>query len=388
MLVHSITFGLFSVDEWRDRISAVIDQQVNGYSITPEQKKQMRAAVEKELHGLIAKTVAGIDKPQKSFMGKVKKMAFHVLADSDSLQATVRPFALTIVNKVSSPGSQARLKNIAASKLGQLEAQTYDNTSEDNDKVTKYMYQKYHVSSPEEFDNGIHTRVVLLAKLTVDYAIGMLACVLAALVLWWVLRSRIQLQNTLFVMALLFAGVLLAVGLTTSIIDVDARMQSVDLLILGQKVSFQNQVLFFQSKSIWSIITTLLNEQKPEAATVGVLIFLFVVILPVVRLLAKGIHIAFIKTLGSNKFINYLAFESGKWDIADVMIVGILMTYIGLNGILKSQLGNLNIHNDVLNTSTVNYTSIQPGFFIFIGYVAFEMLLSYILRRITPKEVK
>jgi hypothetical protein len=64
------------------------------------------------------------------------------------------------------------------------------------------------------------------------------------------------------------------------------------------------------------------------------------------------------------------------------MVVGVAMTYIGLNGILKSQLSNLNINNEFLKTSTVNYTSLQPGFIIFVGYVVFEMVLTYRLNRI------
>ena len=72
--------------------------------------------------------------------------------------------------------------------------------------------------------------------------------------------------------------------------------------------------------------------------------------------------------------------------MSDVMVVGILMTYIGLNGILQSQLSNLNIKNDFLTTVTANNTSLQPGYFIFAGYVIFENILSYILKRIAPKE--
>ncbi len=379
-LANSITFGLFSVDQWRDRVSGVMDQQINGYSITPEQKKQMLLAVEKELHALVAKAVAGIDKPQKSLGGKLKKMAFHALIDSNSLQAQVKPFAKTIVQKVSSPQSQARLKDIASSKINQLENQTYDNTSEADAKVTKYVYQKYHVTDPATFKKAIHNRLGAIWAETIKNTFYMLACVLAALVLWWLMHKRGYLQTTLFVMSLLFAAVLLIVGLTSPVIEVDARIRSFDFMLLGEKVNFENQVLFFQSKSIWGIITTLLNQQKPDAIAVGILILLFIVLLPFIRLTAKGVHMF----AQNNKVINYLAFEASKWDMADVMIVGMLMTYIGLNGILKSELGNLNIHNDVLTTTTVNYTSLQPGYFIFAGYVVFELILSYILKRISP----
>lgn len=212
----------------------------------------------------------------------------------------------------------------------------------------------------------------------------MLVCVLSALAMWWFMRKRVQLQTALFIMSLLFAGVLLAVGLTSPVIEVDARIQSLNFVLLGGNVSFTNQVLFFQSKSIWGIITTLLSQQKPDAIAVGILILLFIVLLPFIRLMAKGLHM-FVK---NSRVINYLAFESGKLDMADVLIVGMLMTYIGLNSILKSQLTNLNIHSGSLVTKTVNFSSLQPGYFIFVAYVAFEVLLSYILRKIAPEFVK
>lgn len=381
---NSVTFGLFSVDQWRDKLSAVIDHQINGYHITPEQKRDIQIAVEKELHSLIAKTVAEINKPQKSIGGKLKKMALHTLADSDELQKQVKPFAKTIVQKISSPASQARLKDIASSKINQLENQTYDNTSEANDKVTKFINRKYHVPDQLAFDKLVKTRLSIIWKRTIRNALAMLACVLAALTLWWLVRTKVKFQSTLFVMTLLFAGVMLIVGLTLPIIEVDARIQSLDFILLGEKVAFQNQVLFFQSKSIWDIITTLLNQQKPDAIVVGILILLFIVVLPFLRLTAKGVR----QFVPNNKIVDYLAFEASKWDMADVMIVGILMTYIGLNGILKSQLTNLNIHNDTLTTKTVNFTSLQPGYFIFVAYVIFDLVLSYILKRTTPGYVK
>jgi hypothetical protein len=362
----------------------VIEDQVNGYHITPEQKRQIRQAVEKELHGLIASTVREIDKPQHSLAGKLKKMAFQALVDSADLQKQVPPFAETIVQKVSTPASQARLKHIASSKIGQLEDQTYDATSEASEKVSKSIFTKYKVTSSAAFEKTTNNQLALISKETVRDVIFMLGCVLAAILLWMMMRKQAHVQTTLFVMSLLFALVLLAVGLTTTVIEVDARVQSLNLAILGQNIAFQNQVLFFQSKSIWGIITTLLNQPKPDALTVGILILLFILILPFIRLTAKGARMF----INNNKVINYLAFEAGKWDMADVMIVGLLMTYIGLNGILKSQLANLNIHNDTLSTATVNATSLQPGYYIFAVYVIFEIVLSRMIVRISGYQPK
>jgi len=60
------------------------------------------------------------------------------------------------------------------------------------------------------------------------------------------------------------------------------------------------------------------------------------------------------------------------------------MTYIGLNGILESQLADLNIHNSFLNSVTENITSLQSGYFIFVAFVLYSLVLTTIIRRITP----
>jgi len=381
---NNITFGLFSVDQWRDKITAIVNGQVSDFSLTPAQKKALQLQVEQALHALVSKAVAQINKPQKTLGGKLKKMAFNSIVNADEIQAQVPSFARTIINKVNSPASQSRLKNIATSKINQLGKETYDSTSVANAEVTKYVYTKYHVSDPVEFNKRINSQLATIRTVTYNYAYAMVGCVVFALGLWWLMRREVHLQTTLFVMSLLFALILLVVGITATIIEVDARIQTVNFMLLGDKLTFDNQVLFFQSKSILGIVQVLLKQAKPDAVVVGSLILLFIIILPVVRLVAKGIHIMSPKRVAENSVVKYLAFESAKWDMADVMVVGILMTYIGLNGILQSQLTNLNIHNSVLTTTTANNTSLQPGYFIFVSYVIFALILSYILKRITP----
>lgn len=158
--------------------------------------------------------------------------------------------------------------------------------------------------------------------------------------------------------------------------------------MLGEKLAFSNQVLFFQSKSIIGIVRALIDQPKPDAVVAGVLILLFVVILPVLRLIGKGIHLWGRDQYADNKLIKFLAFDLGKWDMADVMVVGIAMTYIGLNGILKSQLSNLNINEELLSTVTQNNTTLRPGYFIFVGYVLYASMLSVVLKRIITSKRK
>lgn len=387
-VVNNITFGIFSVDQWREKISAVVGQQVNGFSMTAKQKAALQAQVTDQLNGLINKTVAQINKPQKSLGGKLKKLAFNSFVDEDELHALVPVFSKTIITKINSPASKKRLKRIANSKMDQLEDQTYDKTEIAKNAMTRQIFAKYQVSNAADFDKSIRNHLSAIHTLTYNYAYAMLGCVLAGLVLWLILRKKTRLQTTLFIMSLLFAIVLLASGITTTIIEVDARITTLNFKLLDENIAFTNQVLFFQSKSILGIIETLMKQPKPDSILVGALLMLFVIILPVLRLLGKGLHVWGSDRFADNKVVRYLAFESGKWDMADVMVVGVAMTYIGLNGILKSQLSNLNMDTGPLKTVTENNSSLQPGYLIFVAYVIFAMVLSYILKRIAKPQEK
>lgn len=384
-LSNNITFGIFSVDRWGEKISAVADRRVKNFKLSPQQKTEMRSQVEKELHGLVNKAVAEITKPQKSLGGKLKKLAFNSFVDVDELHAQVPSFAKTIVVKITSPASLKKIKGIATNKMDELEAQTYDRTDTTITTVERTIYRKYHVANSKAFDAVVKERVAQIKKASFYFVSGMLGCVGVALLLWLFLRKQTALHVPLFVMSVLFAVILLVIGITAPIIEVDARLQTLEFALLGDKIAFNNQVLFFQSKSILGIIGTLIEQPKPDAILVGALLLIFVVVLPLLRLVARGIHVSCAHLLGSRKVLRFLAFDLGKWDMADVMVVGIGMTYIGLNGILQSQLSGLNIKNDTLQTVTANNSALQLGFFVFVAYVAFAKVLSVVLKRIDER---
>jgi hypothetical protein len=84
----------------------------------------------------------------------------------------------------------------------------------------------------------------------------------------------------------------------------------------------------------------------------------------------------------SNKVALWLVTESGKWSMADVMVVAIFMAYIGFSGILSEQLLQLEKLGTNLEVLTTNHSSLQTGFFAFTGFVLLSMLLTHkIFRR-------
>jgi uncharacterized paraquat-inducible protein A len=142
-------------------------------------------------------------------------------------------------------------------------------------------------------------------------------------------------------------------------------------------------VLFFQSKSIVDVVHILIQTGKIDAMIVGVLILIFSILFPVTKLLSTGIYMLDKRRWAKNKVIHYFAFDSGKWSMADVLVIAILMTFIGFNGIVNNTLSDLNMNNGTITSITTNNTSMQPGYIIFIGFVLYSFTLSNILKNIS-----
>jgi hypothetical protein len=383
--INNITFGLFSVEQWRDKVAGIVNHQVRHFTMTPKQKKELQVEVQQIILALINKAQALLDKKPTSLGGKIKKLAVKTFVNTDSIKAQVPAFAKTLIAKIDNPNSKSKLSALALGKFKQAQKTGYlDSTITANDSVTNKMYQKYHVSSPDEFNNKLTAELDSIRTTTYNYSFGMLGCIVIVLLLWWLFRKRVDLHATLFIMSLLFAFILLAVGLTASMIEVDARIKSLDFVLLGEHVVFKNQVLFFQSKSILDVVEVLVKQPAVDSIGVGILILAFSILFPIMKLSSTGIHLLSKRKLAESKFIKYFAFQSGKWSMADVIVIAILMTYIGLNGLLESQLANLNIKSDLLTIITTNNTALQPGYIIFISFVLYGLVLSTILKFITP----
>ena len=71
--------------------------------------------------------------------------------------------------------------------------------------------------------------------------------------------------------------------------------------------------------------------------------------------------------------------------MADVMVVAIFMAYIGFNGIITSQFGQLSSTGQELVILTTNGTSLQPGYYLFLTYTLLALFLSGFLTR-KPRE--
>ncbi|MBD1391577.1 paraquat-inducible protein A [Mucilaginibacter glaciei] len=384
---NNITLGLFSVGQWHDKVAGIVNHQVRHFTMTPKQKRDLQVEVEQIVLALMNKAQALLDKKPTSLGGKLKKFAVKTFVNTDKIKAQAPAIAKSIIAKVDNPANKKQMSNMAMTKFTQVEHSAYfDSAATVNKALTDKLYSKYSVSSPNQFNQKLTAQLEKIRATMYTYCFTMLGCVVAVLLCWWALRKRVDLHATLFIMSLLFAFILLAVGLTASMIEVDARIQSLDFVLLGEHVVFKDQVLFFQSKSILDVVEVLIAQPAVDSILVGVLILVFSILFPIMKLSSTGIHLLSKKKLAENKVIKYFAFQSGKWSMADVIVIAILMVYIGLNGLLESQLASLNIKSNSLTIITTNNTALQPGYIVFISFVLYGLILSTILKFITPHD--
>ena len=118
-----------------------------------------------------------------------------------------------------------------------------------------------------------------------------------------------------------------------------------------------------------------------ESEPLGILMIAFSIFFPVLKMISSLAYYYNFRQAKENRLIQYFVLKSGKWSIADVLVVAIFMAYIGFNGIISSQLGNLgDVGQDVVMLTT-NGTSLQPGYYLFLTYTVLSLFLSGFLTR-------
>ncbi|MBF0255387.1 MAG: paraquat-inducible protein A [Gammaproteobacteria bacterium] len=161
---------------------------------------------------------------------------------------------------------------------------------------------------------------------------------------WWLRRSWAEMAYVL----LLISALALAVGLSAPILSISLRA---DLPVLGETV------LQFESKGV---LSTLLALQASGNAWLALLLGLFSLVLPACKTLITGLTL-FASThawsLKGLKLVQHL----GKWSMADVFVVAILVAFFA--------------HHE----GKLTHTEVQIGLYFFALYVLLSLIATQII---------
>ena len=125
----------------------------------------------------------------------------------------------------------------------------------------------------------------------------------------------------------------------------------------------------------------MITHKDLQMKFVGVLLITFSIVFPLLKIVSSLGYYYNYRHARENPVIKFFVLKSGKWSMADVMVIAIFMAYIGFNGIITSQFGQLRSAAQELELLTTNGTSLQPGYYLFLTYTLLALFLSGFLSR-------
>ena len=149
---------------------------------------------------------------------------------------------------------------------------------------------------------------------------------------------------------------------------------------MGQPITFTDQVVYFQSKSVLEVFQTLITQGRPDMWIVGVLVLMFSVVFPSLKILTSAVCLYDPALLRENRVARFFMLESSKWSMADVMALAIFMAFVAFNGLIANTMDRLQETGAQLVIPT-DSSKLLPGYYLFLGFCIASLCLSRKLRR-------
>ena len=373
--INHIRYGLLNVSEWSDQIADVMTAKINEFEITPDNRDQFQKSIENVLYELIDDVEDIMEERTSGAFKGVKRWVAGFAIDVEQLRDSVPSFASTVIDELNSPETRAELKMFVLGKLDQFSQDTYN---EDKMELFETLLMKYGCEDKQACQNILYD-LIDEKQDAINYRIMMILFMVLLIFLFNLLaRGMDRLQAPMLILS---SFCLLLGGITMPMIVLEARIDLLLFKLLGQDVMFRDQIIFFQSKSITNVVRILMDDGSLQMILVAVLIFSFSIIFPSLKLISSYIYSINLFNWKDTPLIRFFVIKSGKWSMADVMVVAFFMAYIGFNGVVSSQLDSIGRNAQSFEIFTTNGTQLLGGFYLFLAFCISSLILSEILTR-------
>lgn len=387
--MHMIKYGLFNLDLWKEKLFVILEDRVDNFEITARDLDGIRRQIESYLQDLyeeyfesgklidaIVEARQGSEdekKLGKLFIGLFRKNIEAELKNIDfEAQIPVITDQLMIELERKIPEIKAEI----SASVSDMMATELARSGSDR-RIP--LYEKYGGINLDEADAVIEARLETLRAAKRSFIIRSISALVFALLVLLVLNKTMPFAWSTSWLTLI-CTVFLALGLALPMIDLDARLSTIDVNLLDSNIHFDEQVMYYQSKSIIDVTITLLEGRGIDLKIVGFLILLFSIILPFLKMLLTTVYL-FIGKSRNSQLIKVIIFYMGKWSMADVFVVAIFMSYIGFYGLISSMLNDFSYQSYSSSADTVNYSSLSPGIIYFSSYCLLSIVMSSIVHR-------
>ncbi|MGB3869887.1 MAG: paraquat-inducible protein A [Flavobacteriales bacterium] len=379
MELSSINYGLFNPDRWKDAIKAIVAQEIITFKIEGKDRVVVKEQLEKAMRQVLDELRRTVDDHDHGVKGTLRKAVMNAVVPMDAIRADIPEYAESVLDELDKPANREKLKGFALDQLDSLAAET-------SGKIDMHLHDRimarYGFTDPKAGIASLRHDRAVLENTRTAYGWAILGLIVLMVVLMLIREAPRKLDLAVL---LLSATVLLVTALLMPMIDIEARITSFKLVVLGGPITFSDQVLFYESRSILQVIWLLLEDRDPALMLVAVLVFCFSVAFPFTKLILSFTSVLRNK-LPKSKILRFFVLKSAKWSMADVLVVAMFMTYLGFNGLVNSQLAQLRDLSSSIHIMTTNRSALELGFYLFTGFVLLGLVISALMERALKPE--
>jgi len=366
-------YDLLNVDHWVAKLVPILNAKVEALDLKSA-AKDLRPTVERSLYQLLdqVKEKMSAPNPQAKGGGGLMGGAGAMMANMmvNALKPHVPEYTDVVMAELAKPENQAALRKYVKGVLDDAAKATFGKV---DTRYYDYILKEHGCADAAACQQSLGADIRNADERITYYYLTALGVSLAAFLLLMI--GRPMLGRAAIIVLLLFCLVLLAGGIFTPMLEVEAKISRLSFVFLGQPVSFGEQVLYFQSKSVLEVFHTLVTMGRPDMWIVGVLVLMFSVVFPAIKISTLSVCLFRPAMLHRYRLVKFFALESSKWSMADVMALAIFMSYVAFNGLISNTMGLLKQTGADLVIPTES-SKILPGYFLFIGFVLASLFLS------------
>ncbi len=376
--ISHVRYGLLNANVWVEKLNPILDANIDALDLNPKGQAGLRPMVQNALYRLLDQVKEQMSKPAPAAPGAAPSGGLFSVTGNPmvvnmivgALKPKVPEFTDIVMRELGRSESREAIKKYIKGVLAEGAKNTFGNLDM---SVHSAILEKYGSKDADAGKQAIGQRIAEADRRINTRYLSLLAA--AALAFLLLLTDGPVLRPAAGVVLLLFSVVLLVGGIFTPMLEVEARISGMSLTFLGHPISFNDQVLYFQSKSVLEVFRALIDTGQLDMWIVGVLVLTFCIIFPVLKLIASITALFRPKVLQKSAVFRFFALESSKWSMADVFALAIFMSFVAFNGLIPNTMKGLLATGADIRIPT-DSSKILPGYHIFIGFCIASLFLS------------
>ena len=367
--LSNVTYGILNVDTWENLLADIIVSKLDDFDSDEGDGEEMKQSISVLLKTLIDDYEKTVEKKNSGGLFASVKNSLYASA-FDGIREDIPALTDKVMAFLDVKNNKEGIKQYIIVLLKKYTSGTFERT--DYSKVNTIV-ENYEGENSDATVTILHQKLANENNANQIYKVLLLISFLGFIIAFFFSK---HITKADYLLGILFSFLLLFLGISLPMIEIDARISEMSFSILEEAISFKNQVLFYKSKSIYEVVTLMMAQKTISLIVVGSLIFLFSVLFPITKLISSILYIIN-KKLKENKMIQFFIFKTGKWSMADVFVIAIMMTFIGFEGIVNDQLSQLKTISESVDILTTNNSSVLFGFYAFTAFVILSIAISH-----------